>query len=76
MKLSDQAVASIMMALQRSIMDLVDVTQFLKEFDLYTKAPDQSELFVRNPPILYKDGERDAYEKEQYKKGVEAEVKE
>tara|TARA_R110000824_G_scaffold58345_5_gene157790 strand:- start:6488 stop:6718 length:231 start_codon:yes stop_codon:yes gene_type:complete len=76
MKLSDQAVASIMMALQRSIMDMVDVTRFLKEFEFYTNAPDQGELFVRNPPILYKDGELAAKEKEKYEKEAEAEAKE
>ena len=76
MKLSDQAVASIMLAVQRSIMDLVDVTEFLKGFELYTQAPDQGELFVRNPPLLYKDAEQAAHEKEQYRKEIEAETEE
>ena len=76
MKLSDQAVASIMLAVQRSIMDMVDVTEFLKGFELYTEAPHQGELFVRNPPILYKDAELAAREEERHRKEIEAEAKE
>ena len=61
------------MALQRSIMDFVDVTQFLKDFDFYTEAPTQGELFIRNPPILYKDEERTKLEEENLRKEIELE---
>ena len=50
MKLSDQALGAIMMALQKSIMEQSDITLTLKgmEFDLM----DNGELLIKNPPIV------------------------
>ena len=50
MKLSDQALGAIMMALQKSLMEQSDITPVLKgmEFDLM----DNGELLVKNPPIV------------------------
>ncbi len=50
MKLSDQALGAIMMALQKSLMEQSDITPVLKgmEFDIM----DNGELLVKNPPIV------------------------
>ena len=50
MKLSDQALGAIMMALQKSLMEQSDITSVLKgmEFDLM----DNGELLIKNPPIV------------------------
>ena len=50
MKLSDQAMGAIMMALQKSLMEQSDITPVLKgmEFDLM----DNGELLVKNPPVV------------------------
>ena len=50
MKLSDQALGAIMMALQKSLLEQSDITPVLKgmEFDLM----DNGELLVKNPPIV------------------------
>jgi len=50
MKLSNQALGAIMMALQKSLMEQSDITAVLKnmEFDLM----DNGELLIKNPPIV------------------------
>ena len=50
MKLSDQAMGAIMMALQKSLMEQTDITPVLKgmEFDLM----DNGELLIKNPPVV------------------------
>ena len=50
MKLSDQALGAIMMALQKSLIEQSDITPVLKgmEFDIM----DNGELLVKNPPIV------------------------
>ena len=50
MKLSDQVLGAIMMALQKSLMEQSDITPVLKgmEFDLM----DNGELLIKNPPIV------------------------
>jgi hypothetical protein len=50
MKLSNQAMGAIMMALQKSLMEQSDITSVLKgmEFDLM----DNGELLIKNPPIV------------------------
>lgn len=50
MKLSNQALGAIMMALQKSLMEQSDITSVLKnmEFDLM----DNGELLIKNPPIV------------------------
>lgn len=48
MKLSNQAMGAIMMALQKSLLEQSDITPVLKEFDFELNK--QEELVVRNPP--------------------------
>jgi len=50
MKLSNQAMGAIMMALQKSLLEQSDITPLLKgmEFDIM----DNGELLVKNPPIV------------------------
>jgi len=54
MKLSNQAVGSLMMALQRSLMEQTDIVPVLQEmnFQLDPEDSSQSELVVTNPPII------------------------
>lgn len=47
MKLSDQALSSIMLALQKSLLEQSDIVPILKGFDLVL---DGEELLVKNPP--------------------------
>ena len=50
MKLSNQALGAIMMALQKSLLEQSDITPVLKgmEFDIM----DNGELLVKNPPVV------------------------
>jgi len=50
MKLSDQALGAVMMALQKSLMEQSDITTTLKAFEFVVS--DQSELVVSNPPVV------------------------
>ena len=50
MKLSDQALGAIMMALQNSLMNQTDIVPVLKSFEL--DLMDNGELLVKNPPIV------------------------
>jgi len=50
MKLSNQALGSVMMALQRSLMEQSDITAVLKEFDLV--LDENEELVITNPPVV------------------------
>ena len=52
MKLSNQALGAIMMALQKALMEQSDITGVLKEFDFLITGPSQSELIVANPPLV------------------------
>lgn len=52
MQLSDQAVAAIMMALQKSLMEQSDIVPTLKGFNI--SASDHG-LVVTNPPVLSMD---------------------
>ena len=52
MKLSNQALGAIMMALQKSLMEQSDITETLKEFDFIITGSSQSELIISNPPII------------------------
>ena len=49
MKLSEQAIGSIMMALQRSLLDQSDIVPVFKGWELETKG---KEVFVMNPPVV------------------------
>ena len=50
MKLSDQAMGAIMMALQKSLMDQADIVPMLKEMKFVEM--DNGELLVENPPTV------------------------
>ena len=53
MKLSDQAMGAIMMALQKSLAEQSDIVPVLKDMDFVPDGPSQSELIVLNPPIVH-----------------------
>ncbi len=50
MKLSDQAVAAIMMALQKCIMEETDITDLLKGMDF--QMGENEQLVALNPPVV------------------------
>jgi hypothetical protein len=50
LKLSDEALGAIMLALQKSLMEQSDIVPVLKGFNF--KANEEEELFVMNPPLL------------------------
>tara|TARA_Y100000034_G_C6537229_1_gene231657 strand:+ start:208 stop:384 length:177 start_codon:yes stop_codon:yes gene_type:complete len=52
MKLSNQALGAIMMALQKSLMEQSDITETLKGFDFIITGSSQSELIITNPPLV------------------------
>lgn len=54
MKLSNQAVGALMMALQRSLMEQSDIVPVLKEMNFQVNPEDSShsELVVTNPPTI------------------------
>ena len=47
MKLSDQALGAVMMALQKSLLEQSDIVPVLKDFNFVLE---QDELLVTNPP--------------------------
>jgi hypothetical protein len=49
MNLSNQAIGSIMMALQKGIMEQTDITVLLQDFNL---VETEEGLVVENPPIV------------------------
>ena len=58
MKLSDQAIAAVMMALQKSLLEQTDIVPVLKSFE-FKKTPDtkrwgtkSGQLEVSNPPVI------------------------
>jgi len=57
MKLSDQALGAIMMALQKSLLEQTDIVPVLRDFE-FNKSPDtkkwggKGELVVDNPPTF------------------------
>jgi len=50
LKLSDEALGAVMMALQKSLLEQSDIVPILKGFNF--KVDDKSELFVMNPPVF------------------------
>jgi hypothetical protein len=50
MKLSDQALGALMMALQKSLLEQSDIIPVLNNFDFV--ANENNELFVKNPPLV------------------------
>ena len=49
MKLSDQALGAVMMALQKSLLEQSDIVPVLKDFELQEQ---EGELVVTNPPAV------------------------
>jgi len=49
MRLSNQALGAVMMALQKSLLEQSDIVPVLKGFDIEEK---DGELFVSNPPTV------------------------
>jgi hypothetical protein len=49
LRLSDQALGAIMLALQKGIMEQTDITNMLKEFELIQTVDG---LIVENPPLV------------------------
>mgnify|MGYP003657307142 CR=1 FL=1 len=54
MKLSNQALGALMMALQKSLLEQSDIIPVLKEMDLVTD--DEGTLSVTNPPVVSLEG--------------------
>lgn len=52
MKLSDQALGAVMMALQKSLLEQSDIVPVLKDFDFVLNG---EELSVTNPPTFKVD---------------------
>tara|TARA_R100000030_G_scaffold68571_4_gene52360 strand:+ start:2202 stop:2423 length:222 start_codon:yes stop_codon:yes gene_type:complete len=59
MKLSDQALGAIMMALQKSLLEQSDIIPVLQGFQL--ELMDNGELMVKNPPIVKVDSKPTIY---------------
>jgi hypothetical protein len=66
MKLSNQAVGALMLALQRSLMEQSDIVPVLQEMDFQVDPEDQSHsaLVVLNPPTVNFDDIKLAEEQE------------
>ena len=50
LKLSDEALGAVMMALQKSLLEQSDIVPVLKGFNF--KTDDQNQLYVMNPPLF------------------------
>ena len=50
LKLSDEALGAVMMALQKSLLEQTDIVPVLKGFNF--KTNEENELFVMNPPVI------------------------
>ena len=58
LKLSNEAVGAVMMALQKSLMEQSDIVPTLKGFNL--RADEKGELYIMNPPLVkFKDDEEE-----------------
>ena len=55
MKLSNQAMGALMLALQKCLLEQSDITEILKDFDFVTGGDEQDELYVLNPPTVKVD---------------------
>jgi len=54
MKLSNQAVGAVMMALQKSLMEQTDIVPVLRGFKL--EVDDTGEVVIMNPPVIKSKG--------------------
>jgi|10_taG_2_1085330.scaffolds.fasta_scaffold73657_2 hypothetical protein len=63
MKLSNQALGALMMALQKSLMEQSDIVPVLLEMDFQFDPEDQSHstLMVTNPPVVSLEGVTPAF---------------
>ncbi len=64
MKLSKQAMGSLMMALQKSLLEQSDITETLEKMDFVPASDEdgtEAELYVKNPPLV-KFGNEDTVE--------------
>jgi hypothetical protein len=59
MKLSDQALGAIMMALQKSLLEESDIVPMLKDFKFVLQEEKQQELVVSNPPTFKIKGDQE-----------------
>ena len=50
MRLSNQALGAIMMALQKSLLEQSDIVPVLEQFNFVVQGDSQDELIVTNPP--------------------------
>ena len=57
MKLSDQAMGTLMMTLQKCLMEQSDIVPVLKGFEF--QVNEKEELVVMNPPVLNFDQEQE-----------------
>jgi hypothetical protein len=67
MKLSDQAVGAVMMALQKSLMEQTDIVPVIKGFEFVPATEgegDEAELFIKNPPLVKFNEETSPYMQE------------
>ena len=60
MKLSNQAIGALMMALQRSLMEQSDIVPVLKGMDFIAEDAAPDELVVLNPPTFELKSEANA----------------
>jgi hypothetical protein len=65
MKLSDQAMGAIMMALQKSLLEQTDIVPVLRSFNFVVSDPSQSELVVTNPPNFKVENENSLHRLEE-----------
>ncbi len=67
MKLSDQAVGAVMMALQKSLMEQSDIVPVIKGFEFIPATDgegEEAELFIKNPPLVKFNEETSPYMQE------------
>ena len=65
MKMSDQALGAVMMALQKSLMEQSDIVPVLKRFDFVLSGDnEQKELYIKNPPLVKFNEETSPYMEE------------
>ena len=55
MKLSNQAMGSLMMALQKSLLEQTDIVPILKSFNF--EVGEEEELIIKNPPTFKINGQ-------------------
>ena len=70
MKMSDQAVGAVMMALQKSLLEQSDIVPVIKSFDFVLSGDEEEkELFIKNPPLVKFNEETSPYLEESEEDG-------